>query len=316
MNQLRRDKTYKVVVLAIFAFVFIYLLLRVLYLDPLHDEIATYMFYFYHGDYIGEYIHWDANNHLLNSYIGHKVYGVFGDNIPVLRLPNLLAFVVYFWGTVRLTRDFKTPYLKLTSLVALNSIPFIIEYFGVARGYGLSIGFFVWGLVHFLHYLNSPSVKALFFSYLFMGLAVSANLTLMSTCLIFLGLAVIAPILSTEQRPLKTKAWEWALHLSFIVGLSPFVAFGVGLKIAGALYYGSLEGLWDVTGKTLSEFILFIKIDWLRFVYLFLFAGFITYAIILLRKMKRNEWLRHPFLVYSIVFFWQYSGYFNSCFCF
>jgi hypothetical protein len=303
MNQLRRDKTYKVVVLAIFAFIFIYLLLRVLYLDTLHDEIATYMFYFYQGDYIGEYIHWDANNHLLNSFIGHKLYGVFGDNIPVLRLPNLLAFVFYFWGTVRLTRDFKTPYLKLTSLVALNTIPFIIEYFSVARGYGLSIGFFVWGLVHLLHYLNSPSVKALFFSYLFMGLAVSANLTLMSTCLIVLGLTVIAPFLSAQKRPLKTKAWEWALHLGFIVGLSPFVAFGMGLKIAGALYYGSLEGIWDVTGKTLSEFILFIKPDWLRFVYLFLFAGFITYAIILIRKMKRNEWLQHPFLVYSVVFF-------------
>jgi hypothetical protein len=303
MKQINSDKVYKLVILTLFTFVFIYLLLRVLYLDPLHDEIATYMFYFYQGDYIGEYIHWDANNHLLNSYIGHKLYGVFGDNIPVLRLPNLLAFVFYFWGTVRLTRDFKTPYLKLTSLIALNTIPFIIEYFGVARGYGLSIGFFVWGIAHLLHYLNSPSVKALFFSYLFMGLAVSANLTLMNTCLITLGLAVIAPFLSAEKRPLKTKVWEWALHLGFIVGLCPFVAFGLGLKNAGALYYGSLDGIWDVTGKTLSEYILFIKDDWLRFVYLFLFAGFITYAIILIRKMKRHEWLQRPYLVYVIVFF-------------
>ena len=98
MKQLNNEKVNKLAVLTLFTCLFIYLLLRILYLDPLHDEVATYMFYFYQGDYIGESIHWDANNHLLNSFIGHKLYGIFGDNLPVLRSPNLLAFVFYFWG--------------------------------------------------------------------------------------------------------------------------------------------------------------------------------------------------------------------------
>lgn len=303
MKGLTRETVYKLVVWTLFIVTFFYLLLRVIYLDTLHDEIATYMFYFYQGDYIGEYIHWDANNHLLNSYLGHKLYGLFGDNIPVLRLPNLLAFVFYFWGNVRLTRNFQTPYLKLTSLIALNTIPFIIEYFGVARGYGLSLGFFVWGLVHLFNYLNSHTLKALFLSYLFMGLAVSANLTLMISCLIALGLGIIAPIVDNKNRPRKRLVLEWVLHVIFMAGLTPFVVFGLALKDAGALYYGSLDGIWDVTGKTLSQYILFIKADWLRFVYLFLFTGFTVYAIILLRKMKRSEWLRHPYLVYVLLFF-------------
>ena len=70
----------------LFSFLFIYTLLRIIFNDTLHDEIATYMFYFYQGDYIGEYIHWDANNHLLNSYLGHKLYGVFGDNLSLIHI--------------------------------------------------------------------------------------------------------------------------------------------------------------------------------------------------------------------------------------
>ena len=148
MRKTTTDRLYKGASILLFSFMFVYLLLRIIFNETLHDEVASYMFYFYQGDYIGENIQWDANNHLLNSFIGHKLYGIFGDNFIAFRIPNLLAFVLYFFGTMRLTKEFKTPYLKLTSLIALNTIPFIMEYFGNARGYGISLGFLIWGFVH------------------------------------------------------------------------------------------------------------------------------------------------------------------------
>jgi len=107
----------------------------------LHDEIATYYFYFYHGDFIGKTIQWDANNHLLNSIIGSVLYKMFGDNFTILRLPNLLSFILFFVGSYKLTLSLKTPFLKLTGLLALTCIPFVLDYFAYARGYGMSMGF-------------------------------------------------------------------------------------------------------------------------------------------------------------------------------
>ena len=225
-----RDKKYKGVLALLFLFVFVYLLLRIIYNEPLHDEVATYMFYFYHGEYTGDLIHWDANNHLLNSFIGHQLYNIFGDNFTALRLPNLCAFVLYFFGTIRLTKAFKTPYLKLTSAAALNTIPFIMEYFGNARGYGLSFGVFIWGLAHFISYQKTNNLKSLLYTYLFLVLAVSANLTFVNTCFILLGVNIIAPFFRLEKHSLAHRIKEWVSHIIFLVFLSPFIYYGFVLR--------------------------------------------------------------------------------------
>lgn len=297
------DKIYKGVQVLLFSFLFIYLLLRILCVDTLHDEVATYMFYFYQGDFIGENIQWDANNHLLNSFLGHILYRLFGDNFALLRLPNLMAFVLYFFATVRLTRTFTLPYLKITGLIALNTIPFILEYFGNARGYGLSLGFFTWALVHILAHLKNYSLKSLFWAYFFLGLAVSANITFVLSSLMLVGILVVYPRLNKTVSQSISKGKDLLMHLAFIGVLTPFILFGFALKKAGALYYGSLEGIWDVTGKSLSKYVLFYDADWLQFVYLFVFTVILAGIIVILRKMKVSDWLQQPVFIYSLLFF-------------
>ena len=56
MLESANDKIYKGVSVLLFSFVFIYLLLRIFFNETLHDEVATYMFFFYHGNYIGDEI--------------------------------------------------------------------------------------------------------------------------------------------------------------------------------------------------------------------------------------------------------------------
>ncbi|MCH2229307.1 MAG: hypothetical protein MK105_03090 [Crocinitomicaceae bacterium] len=302
------DKIYKGVSILLFSFVFIYLLLRIIFNETLHDEVATYIFFFYHGNYIGEEIVWDANNHLLNSFIGNILYQFVGDNIPVLRLPNLLAFVAYFFGTIQLTKFFKTSLLKSTSLIALNSIPFIMEYFGNARGYGLSLGFFVWGLVHLHRYFNARKLKSLCYTYLFLLLAVSANLTFVNSSLLILVAVIIAPFINTTKRTISVLRKEWGLHALFLLSLIPFIAFGMALRHTGALYYGSLDGLWKVTGKTLSQYVLFFQEDWLQFVYLGIFICFIFLVIVTLKSIHKNEWFQKKYLIYAYLFFGNLIG--------
>ena len=296
------DKIYKGVSIVLFSFMFIYLLLRIIFNEPLHDEVATYIFYIYQGDYWGETMHWDANNHLLNSFVCHQLYKLFGDNMAIFRLPNLIAFVLFFFGTVRLTRKLQTPILKTLALVALNTIPFYMEYFGNTRGYGLSFGFLVWGIVYFNEFLLTRKSTTLLIAYFFLVLTISANLTLVNSCFILIATAVGSSFFSTKMS-IGKHLKEWFIHFLFLASLYPFIKYAFALKEKGALYYGSLDGIWDVTGKTISKYTLFYDADWLRFVYLFVFAVFLIYILFYLIKTKRIEWFGNPKLVYALLLF-------------
>lgn len=303
-----KNYIYKGVLAFLFLFVFVYLILRVVYNETLHDEIASYMFFCYYGDYIGNNIVWDANNHLLNSFLGHFLFELFGDNISVLRIPNLLAYVGFFFATYQLTKRFKRLSLRVLSITALNSIPFIIEYFGYLRGYGLSLAFFMWALVYFLKYTNEFSLRHLIFTYLFLLLSVSANLTFVNSSLLIIGMAVIFPFLGSEKRERGRIIREWLVHLLFILCLQPFIYFGLQLKAAGALYYGTLDGLWEVTGKSLSRYVLFVDADWLKYVFAICFSLLIGIAIHILKKNKRVDWSMEAYLVYAGLFFGNIIG--------
>lgn len=285
-----------------------YLLLRALFLDTLHDEVASYMFYFYQGDYIGETIQWDANNHLLNSFIGHQLYLLFGDQFFVFRLPNVLAFILYFFGTVQLLKMLRGRWVKITGLLALNTIPFIMEYFANARGYGISLGFFVWSLVLLIRYFQTERLRSLAFGYLCLVLAVSANLTFVVSALMIFVIALVFPRTQKEKRGTKERITTGVVHGLFLLALMPFIAFSFALKKAGALYYGSLDGIWDVTGKTLSRYVLFYDADWLQYALLALFVLLILGIVKMLKPLTHSAWLKQPVVVFSVLFFGNIIG--------
>lgn len=301
MTTTRADNIHRRIAWILFLFLLVYLTLRCFLLDTLHDEVATYMFYFYQGDFWGETIQWDANNHLLNSAIGHVLYKLFGDHFGILRLPNLIAFIAYFWAAYRLTYAFRIPWLKTTGLLALTTIPFIMEYFGNARGYGLSMGFFGWALVHALNHLKNYSLKSLFYTYFFLVLAVSANLTLLNTGGLIALIFFIYPMFNKTDGRVIWK--EGVLHFGFGLALVPFALFGIALKHAGALYYGSLNGLWEVTGKTLSRYVLFLDADILLYAWLALFALIFVAAFLLLKRLSFPNWLREPAVILGVIIF-------------
>ncbi len=300
------NKIQKGVSTLLFLFIFGYLLLRLIFNETLHDEIATFYFYFYHGDYFGETIQWDANNHLLNSFIGAQLYKIFGDNFVVLRLPNLLAFILFFVGSYRLTKNLKTPFLNLTGLLSLTCIPFVLDYFAYARGYGLSMGFLMLSLSYFLRYHQSFIKKNLFFAYSLLLLAVSANLTLINSTFIIMGLTIIAPFFQENRKNFELKTW--LLHLYCFVGLLPLIAFALMLKQAGALYYGSLDGLWEITGKSLSKMVFFSENIGIKVLFLVIFMAFNVLFFQKMKKKPKNEWLQQPFILWTSLLYGNVLG--------
>lgn len=302
------ESVFKGVKWLLFSFLFTYILLRVIFVDTLHDEIASYIFYFYHGNYMGDNIQWDANNHLLNSFIGHQIYKVFGDNFIMLRLPNLFAFIVYFFGTVQLLKQINNQLLKSLGLIALNTIPFILEYFGNARGYGLAIAFFIWGIVFILRYFRTYEMKYLILSYGSLLLTVAANLTYLISALIILAIAAIYPFINYRFRIKQQQIREWFIHALYVLFLLPFIQFSFALRMGGALYYGGLEGIWDVTGKTLFRYVLFYDADWLMYATIIVVLLFLIGTVIILRRTKFSEWLQQPITIIAALFFGNIIG--------
>lgn len=297
------NNTRKGIVFGLFLFIFIYLLLRAYFTEPLHDEIATFYFFIYHGDFFGEQIVWDANNHLLNSFIGRGIYLLFGDHFFLLRLPNILAFGLYFWSGYKLLSKLKSENLKVMGMIALSMVPFVTEYFANCRGYGISLGFFLFALYQTTNYIDKQKFSYYIWALLAMLLAISANLTMLNVSLILL--AYIGFVGVTNKR--INVSFILATGL-FLIAIVPFILFGFELKAHGALYYGSLDGLWDVTGSTLVKYVFFGEGQLAFWVTTFVLVGLLIHFGFFIKGKHWRENLLSPLTLFTWLFFFNLIG--------
>lgn len=226
-----------------------YVLIRIFEVFYVTDELVTkwaYMVPWNFWPYAG-YV--DANNHFLLSFLGGLFIRIFqSDAMAVVRMPVALSFLLYAWSTLQLGRYFKARWSLYGFYVLLLSCPFFLEFFGLARGYGLSLAMLMWGLWKGRAYLATPRRKLLWVSALALMLAVCANLTLLP----LVGLALLLLGLHAWwQKP----AWSISL-LPFGLILLGLVKYSFDLRTRGKLYYGFQEGLIRNTLHSLTDMVL------------------------------------------------------------
>ncbi|MBK7295252.1 MAG: hypothetical protein IPI91_00640 [Flavobacteriales bacterium] len=172
-----------------------------------HDE--CYSFMYYPRDSVIDILLYKepfTNNHILNS-LGMKwSEEVFGNSEFSLRIPNLLALLLFFIYCILLFR--RLPILiAIPGFLLMNSNSFLMEMFSIARGYGLSFGFLMMGIYH-LSKAGSKSLSIHIILFHFAGLLASlSNFVLLGTYvsmilthMIFLGRAkVIDPAISLRN---------------------------------------------------------------------------------------------------------------------
>lgn len=145
-----------------------------------HDEALTYQ-YFLRGYFSDVWTKYNANNHILHTYLCRISIGIFGVSELPLRLPSLLGGAIYLFGVYRICRHVfgdGSLFLLAVSLLSLN--PFVLDFLSAARGYGMAMAFFLWALYYFVKLeLPAPQKKAFWQIGTAAGLAVSANLTLL-----------------------------------------------------------------------------------------------------------------------------------------
>ena len=79
-----------------------------------------------------------ANNHPLNSFAMHVMSRVFGHEPFALRLPNILSFYVFAATAFVVARKLAMPAFAFAALI-MNAL--LLEFFSLARGYGISAAF-------------------------------------------------------------------------------------------------------------------------------------------------------------------------------
>ncbi|HLP56355.1 MAG TPA: hypothetical protein VK151_15065 [Fluviicola sp.] len=242
----------------------VYAILRAWLVAPLHDENATFFHYIETGAIWGKGSLLDANNHLLNSYLGRFFYRLFGENYFLFRLPTALSTMLYFWVVWKLTSSFVANWQRYVVTLAIVCIPFVFDYFSYTRGYGLALCFFCCALYFLQRWLITSDYRLLVLLALCLLLSISANLTFLVSALLVVIYAIGVSILRFKELDRRKIGWSLIAAIIFGLGLKPLLLFSFQLRNVGALYYGSLDGFWPVTGKTLCRYVLFYDADWLK----------------------------------------------------
>ncbi len=151
-----------------------------------HDESGSYIFFYNqpYSDLLFDVNCWiSANNHILNSALFKLSVDLFGISDLNIRLPNALAFIGCFIVAFSISEKHLSKTLpKLILFVVLFINPYVMDFYSLCRGYGLSMFFHLSTLYFLLNYLKNGKTRNLHFSFIALLLA---SLSLLTNAILF-----------------------------------------------------------------------------------------------------------------------------------
>ena len=180
------------------------------YLVPLnHDEAATFFFFIQSGNYMPFYSQVDANNHVLNSFLGNCCFHLFGSSPYALRLPNTLSFLLLISGVFKLSKHLIKFEAKLFLTIGFLASFHWITFFSACRGYGLSMTLLVMGIAYMFNYLkNIEKTNYFVIMLVFFQLCISANLILLLITLLLCGIVILVQLANKKLfSPIIIMVW-------------------------------------------------------------------------------------------------------------
>lgn len=225
-------------------FIFIYVLLRAIYIPAYNDELSTFFMYVQPGRFQPFYSHLDANNHVLNSLFCHLFFLAFGDSIFVMRLPNVLSLIIYMYYLWKIQKKFSNEIVGFLWFITMISSIYLLTIFSLARGYGMSIAFLMGVCYYSLAYYESGKQKFLWIGLIMSSLALWSSLSLMIP-LIILGSILFISLVKNfyVHRIYKQITVEIIIFiLLYVLPLLYAIKYSIVLKNSGGLYHGSTGG--------------------------------------------------------------------------
>lgn len=194
--------------LVLTGFVGLYIAVRAWLLPMTHDEAATC---FNHVprlvvDTLTFQKEANPNNHILNTLLIKMFVGLFGWNQLTARIPALIGGFLYLWASNRLARRISTHGgVRIFALLLLLGNPFLLEFFALARGYGLAAGLLLAAVYQASLFAEWNEQRYVLRAVVFAGLAVYANFTLL---LFFAPFVALLFFLSAQANRGWKAFWE------------------------------------------------------------------------------------------------------------
>ena len=177
---MKKQNVLNVVYIGLGIALFMFVLYRAIILSITYDEVWL----FYLASLPCSEIMFDpncfqsANNHVLNTLLVKLVLLIDDKTIWLIRLPNVLAFILYYIGVIALFKQISTnKILQLCGVLLASCSPFVIDFFSLSRGYGLALSFQLCSMACLLIYLNRFQYKYLIIGFATAALAVYSNFT-------------------------------------------------------------------------------------------------------------------------------------------
>ncbi|MCX6311386.1 MAG: glycosyltransferase family 39 protein [Bacteroidetes bacterium] len=219
--------------------IFIYIIIRATVVSLTWDEAHTFFEYVRNPNWLlRDYNYMSANNHLLNTWLMKISIFLFGQSELALRLPNVLAGGLFLFLLVRLlTKIFSDWKMQLIGFILLACNPYVIDYFSIARGYGISISLMLGGIYFFYKFISTSfHTRDGLFALLLFAFATLANLTcihLLISSAFLLACAVF--YLGNNEGKTKKIILFISFPILFISLLAPYV---FKLQHANAFFLG------------------------------------------------------------------------------
>lgn len=250
---MRKGKKIQLIYLAIGLIAFCYIVIRALCVGITYDEAWTIKSFVSQSViHIINYTPSDANNHILNT-LFIKLFFEFGnDSLFVARLPNVFAFAIYVIYGYKISYKYLPPLLGLSSFLLLLLNPFLLDFFSIARGYGMSLGFLIASIYFVLNYTHEGKTSDVLKTISLGALAVLCSFSVLNY---FISLVVVVNTVAILQH--KRYDWKRTSLYSFSISIILFAIIYEPirkLKINGNLYYGGNTSFYDDTLVSLAKY--------------------------------------------------------------
>ena len=233
----RQKRFDRLIIIGLSLGLLVYVILRAIRVPLTIDEAATYRRYL-STDFWALFDFSTANNHFLNTLLSKVSTHIGGNSEFILRLPTLLGYSFYLLFSCLIVSRLKNRLMALGGFLFLNVQPYLLDFFSLCRGYGLSLAFML-GAAHFyLSFLRKRcgpkenGTRDLAFSFALAAFSVMANFTLLNFYLALLIWTVVfltiqnvrengsSHLAAQDQLPLsRVKTSETAKILFSIFGL-------------------------------------------------------------------------------------------------
>ena len=196
-----------------------------------------------------------ANTHWLNSFFMKIFNLVFGDAPGWLRLHSILAFPLFSLAVFRLGRLINGLPVQLIFYALVLFNPYVLDFFSLARGYGLALTFQAWSLVYFVKASGSAfNYRAWLMVVAMSALAIASNLSYFYTVIGMAGCYVFRLRENSYEQeiPVRTKYLPLTLFvvlllfaiadLLFIKYYGKDLGYGGETDLIGSLFGSVWEG--------------------------------------------------------------------------